>query len=105
MSVKGRFKFLPQRGENAGRVDVLGPDGIAICWLPEAVAASAEGVYRKACEADFVVANEFMRGFLFGLHLALAFGNQIPTIDVTSENGLLSFVMVDDAVAEARRAR
>lgn len=100
-----RYRFRPQAGDT-GRVDVLGPGNEVICWLPARAAQEAEGVYRKACEADWIVANEFMAGFLFGIHHAFtSYGNSRPTVDLTVENGVLSFAMVDDAVAAARRGR
>lgn len=95
----GRWRF-EDHPTIEGRVDVIGPGDRAVCWLPGAVAETIASAYRHKAKEDWVVADLWMQGVLFGLHHALSFGNQIPTIFVHFDepSGVVSYQMVEDEV-------
>lgn len=91
-----RWLFRPTEDDD-GRTDVIHPDGQALCWMPTVAAEILQGAYRSMWERDPVVADEWMVGVMFGMHLALAFGNQLPAIEIgRGEDGVISLRMCDD---------
>lgn len=93
MSCNNRYTFKPMPSA-PWRIEVIGLQGVAVCWLPGSAAEALEQVYAPLWRRDRIMANEFMRGYLFGVHHSLSFGNQAPRIDVTQDGENLSFSMV-----------
>lgn len=93
--MNNRYLFRPIANE-PHRYQVIGLEGYAVCWLPASAAEELEKVYAPLWKKDRVFGNEFMRGYLFGVHHALTFGNQAPRIEVTQNGDALSFAMVGE---------
>lgn len=87
-----RYRFAP---EDDGRVDVINPTGVLVCWLPESLAGELQRAYRRRLDVDWVVANEWMEGVLFGVHASLAFGNAAPDVKMDIRAGISGYVMGD----------
>lgn len=82
--------------EDERRVDVMDGDK-AVCWLPAVAAQMIDSVYAKRASLNgWPVANDWFEGVLFGIHHALAFGNQLPRIDLQVGDGIVSYRVIGD---------
>ena len=94
--MSNRYTWRPTP-DHPERMDVIDPDGVPVCWLPASACEAVMTAYKHVWLKDPVIAEQFMRGYLFGVHHALGFGNQLPPVRAEVTDGVLSFQMMDDA--------
>lgn len=97
LAATGRWRF-PQIDER--RNHVVAPDGTVVCWVPQATATLISGAYNAQLRANRAQANRWLEGVLYGIHVSLAFGNQLPRIGMATERGVVKFWMEDDGDEE-----
>ena len=88
------FTFVPVEDDEL-RVNVHGPDGELICWLPVGAADVVKNAYDKMRRVDWVVAGEWMKGVLLGVHASIFFGNNRPVVTMSHTKDTTTFRMHD----------
>ena len=92
--MSNRYTWRPTP-DHPERMDVIDPDGVAVCWLPRGACEAVMTAYKHIWLKDPIIAREFMKGYLFGVHHALLFGNQIPPVRAEVIDGELAFQMME----------